>query len=191
MKRPAYFVPAAAVLLTLGLFAYNLIHRNTQIRWARQVAIPQIEKFIQANDFTAAYKLTKQAATFIPKDPTISEYLPKVTGSLTTTTDPPGAQLFIKDYGAPETAFELVGLTPLAKVSVPVGYKRIKIIKDGFETIEGAGQVFPAGAPLDVPFPPLKIKLDPEGSVPAEMIRVSPGNEFAPEARRHGESAGP
>jgi len=180
MKRPAYFIPTAAVLIALGVFAYWLIHRNAQIRWARHDALPQIEKFIQANDFTAAYKLTRQAAEYIATDPKISEYLPQLTGSFTTTTDPPGARFFLKDYAAPDTAFELIGLTPLDRVSVPVGYKRFKIIKDGFETVQGAGQIFPASAPPEEPFPPPKIKLDPRGSILAEMIRVSPDNEFVP-----------
>ena len=179
LKRPAYFIPTAAVLIALGVFAYWLVHRNAQIRWARQVAIPQIEKFIQADDFASAYKLTKQAAGYIGKDPKISEYLSQVTGNLTTTTDPPGAQFFLKDYAAADTAFELVGLTPLDKVSVPVGYKRFKIVKDGFDTVEGAGQIYTVGTPEE-PFPPSKIKLNPRGSIPLEMIRVSPDSKFTP-----------
>ncbi len=75
MKRPAYFLPAAAALIALGGLAYWRINHNSQIRWARQVALPQMEAFIQANDFTAAFKLTQPAARFIAKDPRILEYL--------------------------------------------------------------------------------------------------------------------
>ena len=41
MKRPAYFIPAAAVLLALGVFAYWRIDRNAHVRWAREVALPR------------------------------------------------------------------------------------------------------------------------------------------------------
>ncbi len=131
LKRPAYFIPTAAVLIALGVFVYYLVHRNAQIRWARQVALPKIESLRQANDFTAAYKLTKSAARYISKDPQIEEYLGQLTGSLSVTTDPPGAQVFLKDYVAPDSAFEFIGLSPFDKVSVPVGYKHFKIVKDG------------------------------------------------------------
>ena len=102
-----------------------------------------------------------------------------VTGTLTTTTDPPGAQFFLKDYAAADTAFELVGLTPLDKVSVAVGYKRFKMVKDGFETVEATGQIYPVG-PWDEPFPQSKFKLDRRGSIPPEMIHIQADIDFTP-----------
>ena len=180
MKRPAYFLPAAAVLIAIGVLAYWLIHRNAQVRWARQVALPQVEKFIQANNFTAAYKLTNQAAKLIDKDPQISEFLGQLTGSLSVTTDPPGAQVFLKDYVAPDSAFELVGLTPLDKAEVPIGYKHWKISKEAFEVIGGAGLIESASTQHPGANPPIEAKLDPEGSIPPGMVRVRADSELAP-----------
>ena len=179
LKKPAYFIPTAALLLALGALAYWRIDHNAHVRWARQVALPQIENDYQANDFTAAYKLTKSAEQYIPKDPQIVEYLGQLTGSLSVKTDPPGAQVFIKDYVSPDAAFELVGLTPFDRAKVPVGYKRWKIIKQGFEVVEGAGQIFVATAPPQAN-PPIEIKLDSEGSLPQDMIRVRVDSELSP-----------
>ena len=58
---------------------------------------------------------------------------------MTVTTDPPGAQVLVKDYAAPDTLMSLSVYAPLEKVSVPIGYKHWKIVKDGFEIVEGAG----------------------------------------------------
>jgi predicted Ser/Thr protein kinase len=168
MRKPAYFIPAAAVLVALGFLTYSFIQRNAHVRWAREIALPQVEKSIQADNFTAAYTLAKEAAKYIPKDPDLSDALGQVTAFATVSTYPPGAQFFVKDYKTLEDDYEFIGLTPLDKVPYPNGYKRWKIVKDGYEPVEGAGYDLSG----------IKAKLDVKGSLPPGMVRIQPSAEF-------------
>ncbi len=180
MRKPAYFIPAAAVLVALGFLTYSLIQRNAHVRWAREIALPQVEKLFQANNFSAAYVLAHQAARYIPRDPGIAEYLDKLTATLKFTSDPPGAQVLVKDYSAPESAYMLIGVTPLEKVNMSIGAKRCKFVKEGFEAVEVAGSLIVV---TDL-VPEVSIKLDPKGSLPAGMIRIPKGAD--PVARLYG-----
>ena len=178
MKKPAYFMPLAAVLAALGFLTYSLIQRNAHVRWAREVALPQVEKSIQADNFTAAYRLAKEAAKYIPKDPDLSESLASITGFISATTDPAGAKVFLKDCGAPDETYELAGVTPLDKAPFPAGKKRWKIVRDGYETIDGAWTSEGAGFPPEIK---IKVKLDPSGSLPRGMVRLLPPANFVPD----------
>ncbi len=181
MRRPVYFIPAGGILLALGAFTYWRIDHGAHVRWAREVALPQIEILIQANESTGAYQLARRAEKYVSGDSRLSEYLSQVSGTLTTTTDPPGARFLLKEYAAPAGGYKLLGLTPLDKINVPVGSKRFKIVKEGFEPVEGAGVVGRAGAPADVAFPPPKITLDIRGSLPDGMVRVIPDSGYVPQ----------
>ena len=179
---PAWNIGLIAGLAVLAIAAIGtsawLLARQTKVRWARAVALPKIETLFQADEFSAAYKLAHEASRYIPTDPEIVEFLEKLTGILTVTTGPPGAKFLVRDYKARADDFELVGLTPLNKVPRPIGYNRWKILKDGYEPVEGAWWQ-----------PEAEVKLDPAGSLPPGMIRIAKGSD--PFARLYGTASLP
>ena len=97
-----------------------------------------------------------------------------LTGSLTT--DPPGAEVSYRSYGAGDDAWQPLGQTPLEDVRLPRGIFEWRIELDGYEPrrlAEPNPSVLLANlATLD----PLSVPLEPEGSAPG-MVRV-PGGEY-------------
>jgi formylglycine-generating enzyme required for sulfatase activity/dienelactone hydrolase len=180
MTHPAYFVPAAAVLVGLGFLTYSLVHRNAQVRWAKEVALPQIEKYISTSDYTAGFRLAKEAGKYIANDPRYQELAAQVAGTLTVQTDPPGADIFIKDYMDPDATWQKIGRSPLDKVKAPGGFQRWKASLSGYEPVEGAVTVESMKIIPNLTFPAeVMVKLDKIGTLPREMARIR-GGQFKP-----------
>jgi formylglycine-generating enzyme required for sulfatase activity/dienelactone hydrolase len=180
IRKPLVTIPAVLVLISLGFLVYSVLNRQAKVRWARDVALPQIEKFINASDYTASFKLAKQAAKYLAEDPKFKELASQVTGTISVQTDPPGAEIFIKDYMDQEDAWQGVGRSPLDKVKVPGGFQRWKAILPGYEPVEGAVTVESMKIIPNLTFAAeLKIKLDKIGTLPPEMVRVQ-GDTFIP-----------
>jgi eukaryotic-like serine/threonine-protein kinase len=183
MKRPAYFIPAAAVLIAIGFFAYRHIDRNAHVRWARQVALPEIQRLYQDSQFSEALKVASRAECYIPKDPAFREILSQIAGELSVESDPLGATVYIREYNAKEAPWQSLGQTPLARVRVAKGHWRLKLEKQGFEPVEIWYYI--SEKALDKTYwgsqtyndiisggPSLRLRLAPKGSLPAGMVRI-------------------
>ena len=70
LRKPRVTIPALLVLLALAAGAVWWIHRSAQVRWAREEALPEIERRIGNNDvwrnLTDAYSLAGKAEEYIP-----------------------------------------------------------------------------------------------------------------------------
>jgi len=92
-------------------------------------------------------------------------------------TDPAGANVFVKEYGHPEDEWTFVGVSPVENLRLPIGFFRWKLEKEEYETVLAAASSWsPAfavgGEPGDmVPYEIFR-NLDPQGSIPAGMVRV-------------------
>ena len=64
-------------------------------------------------------------------------------------TEPPGADVEIKDYIDVDGPWEPIGQTPLQDVRVPLGYYRGRISKPGYAPMEFATSVRPSGRRRD------------------------------------------
>jgi formylglycine-generating enzyme required for sulfatase activity/cephalosporin-C deacetylase-like acetyl esterase len=73
--------------------------------------------------------------------------------------------VYVKDYGAVAEDWQFLGQTPLGGARVSRGFKRFRITKDGFTTVEGAAFLEAS----------VELKLHPTDSVPPEMVAVSGG----------------
>jgi hypothetical protein len=75
--------------------------RSARIRWAKEVAIPEIARMADRGDFTDSYPLIRQAQQVIPTDLALNKLLRdiSITGAVRTT--PPGANVYLKAYGDP------------------------------------------------------------------------------------------
>jgi hypothetical protein len=143
---------------------------RSQARWARTVALPEINRLVFAGRRCAAMRLVGQAEPYLRGDPEIEGYRKDLTYRLPVRTDPAGADVYIRDYVDVADAAEWshLGRTPLEPAWVSIGVPAYKIVKPGFETVEG---MIDEGD-LTAVSPVLQTALKAERTVPAGMIWI-------------------
>jgi predicted Ser/Thr protein kinase/dienelactone hydrolase len=130
------YIAATAVVVTAlaawGLWFYRRAERR---HWAREEAIPQIQKLISDERQLAAFFLLKEAELALPGDPQLAEIRRTLVVTCSVTSSPPGATAEIQDYLTPDQPWFRLGVTPLDKVSAPNGYFRWRLVNGGQEFI--------------------------------------------------------
>src|SRR5690606_10228265 len=185
-RSPKVAVPALIALVAAGFLGSWFFQRQSRIRWATQVALPQIEQLVSTGwrDFTDAYELAEEAEKYIPNDPKLVELLSRSSLHIDIDSDPPGADVYVKRYDVPESEWRHVGVTPLDSVRVPMGVFRWRMEKEGYEPVEAAAATWDIDISFDNPIVASSLMrvLDPAGSTPAGMVRVqgasTPYGEF-------------
>ncbi len=166
MRKPGFAIPAALVLILVAGAVILTLRHNAKIRWAREQAIPEISQLLEKEQSLPAFRLAEQAKRYIPGDPFFAQLIRDHSAVVSIRTKPPGAGVYVKDYADRADDWQLLGTSPLESIRVPFGYFRWKISKPGYTTVEGA-----AGTHSSV----ISFTLDPEGALPAGMVRVSGG----------------
>jgi len=167
VRRPRVAVPALAALIGIAVLTGWWARRSAGVRWAREQALPEIQRLAEKESFAAAFDLARQAEQFIPGHPALVRLWPEMSVDVSIETDPPGAEVYTKDYAAAEGEWRRLGQSPLARVRLPRSYARWRLTKAGFHTLERAGP------PMGPPGQALRFTLDKEGSVPPGMAPVS------------------
>ena len=175
-RAPRVAVPAAGMILLILMSSVWFFNRQSKIRWAKEVALPEIKRLTETNwsDFTAAYKLAEQAERYIPNDPELAELFSKISLRINIHTEPAGASIYLKDYRSPESEWKYLGISPVEQIRLPVGIFRWKMEKDGYETVLAAASTWN----VDIVKKDLLIAndlvrvLDEKGTIPPGMVRV-------------------
>jgi serine/threonine protein kinase/formylglycine-generating enzyme required for sulfatase activity/cephalosporin-C deacetylase-like acetyl esterase len=162
-KRPKVAVPVLLSLLMLVSLSAWWIHHSSRASWARNQAVPQISRLIDEEKLGDAYALAVQAERYIPHDPMLIKFWPKISWSASINTNPPGASVYRKDYKAKDTGWQFVGRTPIEKQRFPETDSLWKFELKGYETVERA--TFPDAESMTV-------TMDEEGRSPAGMVHV-------------------
>ncbi|HVM49463.1 MAG TPA: protein kinase [Candidatus Acidoferrum sp.] len=182
------------VLATAGAFAVLLIMGTTlsvwqarragqaekeraslrKVRWALEIVLPQIERSLEKDDYTAAFKLVEQARPFIGDDPRFQALSARAVSVISIESTPAGAQVFLRDYRDVNAKWDLVGRTPLEKVRVPSFLHRWRITLEGYETVEGARMLY--DTTLTNFNEDIRVTLDKLGVLPPGMVRIQGGN---------------
>jgi serine/threonine protein kinase/pimeloyl-ACP methyl ester carboxylesterase len=165
--RLRYALPAAVVLLLLGFLGVRLYQHNSRGRWVREQVLPEFTRLSDSGDRKAAFRLMRHAEAVLPGDPALQRARHERSMPMEFRTNPPGAEVWVAEYGATDGEWLPLGRTPFTSRELTYGYHSVRIVKSGFETILGAG---------DVPGPPMEFDLDPVGSLPPDMVRVPGGN---------------
>ena len=122
---------ALSVALIVGAVAgWWLYRRVAERRWAREDAIPQIEKLIEARRPLEAFQLLARAEKYLPGNAHLQQIRKDNSESVSISSDPPGAQVDIQDYLAANGPILKLGSTPLTNVQIPKGYFRWSVSKD-------------------------------------------------------------
>ena len=163
LRRPAILTALVLFLILAGAGAAWLLHRNARVSWARNQALPEIERLFNSGDRDGAIRLLYQAKEIIPDDPYLAEYIRSVAIPLSFTSDPPGATVYFKGYNNPDREWIRLGQTPIEDALV-VFPSRFRVEKDGYVPFEGA----PFGVHIN-------FRLFQEGEIPPGMAWVPGG----------------
>jgi dienelactone hydrolase/predicted Ser/Thr protein kinase len=180
LRKPIVAIPAALGLIAIALAAVWFFNRQAKIRWARDVAIPQIKEIIAnpeagSTHHLKAYRLAEEAEKYIPKDSQLAELFASCSKRISVTSEPPGAKAFVKPYSAPESEWRFLGVTPLQNIRMPIGHFRWKLEKEDYETVLAVAPTFEYDLALKGMLKPYNIfrMLDKKGGIPMGMVRVA------------------
>ncbi len=171
IRKPAVAIPAIVIIAIITIALVWFFNRQAKIRWAKEKAIPEINKLLGDYNYAKAFHLLEEVEKYTPKEPNLIELLPSIERHFSFQTTPTGAGVYI--YDEIDSDWEYIGRSPIDKVRTSPGYKRWKIEKEGFETVEGATNT-ESGSVVEI-----NLKLDEKDSLPPGMIRM-PGGEFTP-----------
>jgi serine/threonine protein kinase len=177
VKRP--YVAVSLTLLLLGFCTIGLwlSHRAVKTRWARNKALPEIARLIEQDKYFEAFVLAREAEKYIPKDPMLLGFWPRISRDCSITTTPGGAEIFLSEYLAVDASWRRLGRSPLERARVPCGICRWRIEKEGFETVETVMVNLPSsqwGRPDTTPAREINFALREEGSLPPSMVWIPP-----------------
>ena len=165
---------AAALLVVLATALWLGPGREMQERrWAREQAIPRLLSLGESGYWEPAYTLARRVAAILPGDSLFNALRPRFARQVSIRTDPPGAKVWRSAYGAPDPSWILLGRTPLDSVLLAlsagggafINSNRLRIEAPGYRTLDLVG----------LPFPDSVIRLDRDGAIPPEMVRVAGG----------------
>ena len=176
IRRPQIAIPSICAVIVIALASIWFFNRQAKIRWAREEILPEIERLVDENwrDYIQPYKLAIKAEKYIPNDPKLSELFSKSSLNINIETEPPGADVYLKEYAAPDSEWEYLGVSPLENVRMPIGILRWKMEKEGYETVLAASSSWNITIiPKDklIPNDIMRV-LDKKGSIPEGMVRV-------------------
>jgi formylglycine-generating enzyme required for sulfatase activity len=177
-KLSMILIPSISVLLVIiilgGIWFFK---RKAKIRWAREVALPKIERLIGENDvwrnLVEPYQLAVKAEAILGKDSVMAALMHQCSRHIDIITEPPGASVYMKEYVHPEAEWSFLGTTPLKGVRVPIGIFRWKLWKEGYDTLLAAASTWNVGGKDDlIAGYNLVRTMDKKDSLLAGMVRV-------------------
>jgi len=164
LRRPVVLATVGLVLLLIVAGSAWQLHRSSRVSWARNEALPEIERLFKEGDQDAAIRLLNEASEIIPEDPYLVDYLKSIGIPLTLDSDPPGATVWVKGYKHPEREWIRLGETPLEEAVVAMP-SRFRVEKEGYVAFEGA--------PFDIR---TTFRLFREDEIPPGMVHVAAGS---------------
>jgi hypothetical protein len=105
--------------------------RLARIGWARNTALPQIDRLIQAQDIASAFKLALEVEKYLADDPALTRLWPQVSLITSVETKPDGAEIYAKPYHKPDAEWQFLGVSPLKNVRLAREPQRWQFKKAG------------------------------------------------------------
>jgi formylglycine-generating enzyme required for sulfatase activity/predicted esterase len=170
IKQKRVATPGLLILLVLGSLLGWLFHRQANVRWAQEEALPKIKRLIDEEKFVPAFALGRQAEKYIPTNATLNKLLSSMSMVLSIHTTPGQAKIYFKEYSDATGPWTYLGQSPLENVRVPWGGFRFKVEKDGFATLE---TIEDPGFAVVLKKNVLTFSLVPQGNNLPGMVRIS------------------
>ncbi len=152
---------AVALVGALALGGWYLV-RNAHQRWARLEAPAIITRLMDADLRLGASAVLQRALGYLPGDSVLTNLAAAQRSTIAITTTPARVEVAVQDYLTPDSAWRVLGSTPLSHVELPKGYYRWRLTP-------------PGGKPVIIA-PPMHQKmhfaLDSMAMAPPGMVRV-------------------
>ncbi len=142
--------------------------QQSRAAWARNVVLPEARALLHEGNGYAAFRLLGKAEAYIPDDPVLNELLSTWVVHATLTTDPPGAEIYIRDFYDSPDDWDFLGRSPLQEIRLPPDFIVLKAAAEGYQTQE----VVRRGRLRN-----LRITLQPSADPPANMVYI-PGGPY-------------
>jgi formylglycine-generating enzyme required for sulfatase activity/tRNA A-37 threonylcarbamoyl transferase component Bud32/dienelactone hydrolase len=170
LRRPRFAVPATLLLVAVVALGGWLWVRSSRVRWAREVALPEIARLIDKGSYYNAFHLARQVQSYVPGDPQLEALWRDTSLQVSIRTTPPGAEVYMREYFSLESPprWRLVGTSPIHTIRVPAGYVRWRVTKPGFDSFEGASPGWGWMPSFTLPA---------QGTTPPGMVHV-PGGSY-------------
>jgi eukaryotic-like serine/threonine-protein kinase len=178
LKKRRVAIPVLSAFIAMAFLVGWGIHRSAQVRWAHETAIPKIARLAEKGEDLAAFALAKKVEAVAPDDSMLEKLWPEISLQISVHSQPEGAEIFMKPYGAPEGSWEHSGRSPIEHLRVPFGLLRWRAQKQGFEpaelltySIEKQKELRFLGKGTTV-----NLSLAAPGTIPEGMVRI-PGQK--------------
>ena len=179
-ETPARWWKAAAAVAITGavLTGAWFVRQNARIRWAREEALPEIVRLVEAERYIDAFRLATEAKRLLATDPVWDALDPVLIRYVSIQTTPTGADACYRGYASPTDPWTCIGETPIADVSVPNAVLAWRIEKAGFEPAENVslGGVVNSTSTRAPASATLQFTLHPANEVPPGMVYVTAGD---------------
>ena len=159
---------AAVALVAAAIPGAWFVRQNARVRWAREQALPAIDRLSEREEYVAAFQLAQEAKRYIPTDPVWKRIDFVVSRRVTVRTTPAGATV---SYRPVESGggWTRVGSSPIVEASVPSAFLEWRFEKAGYVTQSDAAAFVP-GMTLDVTFHTAE-------QTPPGMVYVTAGDQ--------------
>ncbi len=188
-RRMRTVLVALSVIAVVGVGAGTVWISGADVRWARNVALPQIDQNLADDDWEKAYLTALELRARMPDSTMLDDYWGQFTWRMSVPSEPAGATLFRRAYDDPQAEWVRLGETPLYDVPVPKRYSLIRLELNGFDDlIRTVGGMPIIGGTLNLDdeedvtgtefvVSPVDIVLEPKRETENFMVRV-PGTEL-------------
>jgi serine/threonine protein kinase/dienelactone hydrolase len=167
LKKPVVLAPGLIVVAGIIALLYSTISTRQRANWAREQAIPAIEKLGPEDRWSEVFTLIRAAQEVIPDDPTLGKFKEWYARTVSISSDPSGARVLWRDYADSSEKWQILGETPLKNILFARGTSLLKLEKSGYEPFEGPVSDWEVSTTT--------FKLAPVGTVPSGMIYVPGG----------------
>jgi dienelactone hydrolase/tRNA A-37 threonylcarbamoyl transferase component Bud32 len=174
VRRTRRWLTAAAVIvIAIGAASWFFAQRVRASEISQTVA--DLRSLVEGEHYAAAFRKLHTLRPEIASDPSVAAASRDLFIPIHVSSDPPGADVFVKDYTETDGEWIPLGRTPLDTRGLYQSY-RWRVVKDGYETFEGSGPAL--GNPV--------FRLPAKGSVPDGMVLV-PGGALPDNGGRFGD----
>jgi len=134
-RRPSIVIPFLLLVLIAGFVLVQYVQHTRKAGWARQEVLPQVMDLVANEEYSKAFELAVLAKEYIPSDSLLLRQWSEIVTTVTITTSPPGAAVYMKNYGDVNAEWRLVGETPIDSVEIPRGFFRWRVEKRDYQTL--------------------------------------------------------
>lgn len=165
-RRRAVIAVGAGVGVVMLATAVLRYRAAANRRWAREVALPQIERLVLADQYVPAFQLWQDAADDLgEEDAYVAGIRDEVVARLSGTSNPPGATVAYQAYDAGDSTWYPIGLTPLDSAEVPGWVFRLRFEREGYQPLELT----------QLPLERVQVTLVPDSGLLSDMVWVPQG----------------